>query len=41
LSWLYRHSEVLVKDMRDDGSMAVTVRADPDNAARVRARFNS
>ena len=41
LSWLYRHSEVLVKDMRDDGRMAVTVRADPDNAARVRARFNS
>lgn len=41
LSWLYRHSEVLVKDMRDDGRLAVTVRADPDNAARVRARFNS
>jgi len=40
LSWLYRHSEVLVKDMRDDGRMAVTVRADPDNAARVRARFS-
>src|SRR5262249_3423238 len=40
-SCLYRHSEVLVKDMRDDGRMAVTVRADPDNAARVRARFNS
>jgi hypothetical protein len=32
---------VLVKDMRDDGRLAVTVRADPDNAARVRARFNS
>ena len=41
LSWLYRHSEVLVKDVRDDGRLAVTVRADPDNAARVRARFNS
>jgi len=41
LSWLYRHSEVLVRDMRDDGRIAVTVRADPDNAARVRARFNS
>jgi GTP-binding protein HflX len=41
LSWLYRHSEVLLKDMRDDGRLAVTVRADPDNAARVRARFNS
>jgi GTPase len=41
LSWLYRHSEVLLRDMRDDGRLAVTVRADPDNAARVRAKFNS
>ena len=41
LSWLYRHSEVLLKDMREDGRLAVTVRADPDNAARVRAKFNS
>ena len=39
LSWLYRHSEVLEKHMRDDGQLAVTVRADPDKAARVRARF--
>jgi GTPase len=41
LSWLYRHSEVLLRDMRADGRLAVTVRADPDNAARVRAKFNS
>jgi GTP-binding protein HflX len=41
LSWLYRHSEVLAKDVRDDGRMSVTVRADADNAARVRAKFNS
>ena len=41
LSWLYRHSEVLAKDMRADGRLAVTVRADADNAARVRAKFNS
>jgi GTP-binding protein HflX len=41
LSWLYRHSEVLLKDMREDGRLAVTVRADPDNAARVRAKFNT
>ena len=41
LSWLYRHSEVLLKDLRGDGRLAVTVRADPDNAARVRAKFNS
>jgi GTP-binding protein HflX len=39
LSWLYRHSEVLSRDMGDDGRMAVTVRADPDQAARVRAKF--
>jgi GTP-binding protein HflX len=41
LSWLYRHSEVLAKGVLDDGRLAVTVRADADNAARVRAKFNS
>jgi GTPase len=41
LSWLYRHSEVLSKDLRDDGRLAVTVRADADKAARVRAKFNA
>ena len=41
LSWLYRHSEVLTKDVHDDGHLTVTVRADADNAARVRAKFNS
>jgi GTP-binding protein HflX len=41
LSWLYRHSEVLVKDMRDDGRLRLTVRADADNAARVRAKFDA
>jgi GTP-binding protein HflX len=39
LSWLYRHSEVLSKDMRDDGRLAVTVRADADQSARARAKF--
>ncbi|MEJ2377347.1 MAG: GTPase HflX [Pseudolabrys sp.] len=39
LSWLYRHSEVLDKHLRDDGQLAVTVRAEPDKAARVRAKF--
>ncbi len=39
LSWLYRHSEVLSKDMRDDGRLAVTIRADADKAARVRTKF--
>ncbi|HZP70461.1 MAG TPA: GTPase HflX [Pseudolabrys sp.] len=41
LSWLYRHSEVLAKNMRGDGRLALTVRADADNAARVRAKFSS
>ena len=39
LSWLYRHSEVLSRDMGDDGRLAVTVRADADKAARMRAKF--
>ena len=39
LSWLYRHAEVLSKDMRDDGRLAVTVRADAEKAAQVRAKF--
>jgi GTP-binding protein HflX len=39
LSWLYRHSEVLEKHMRDDGQLAVTVRADPMNADMVRHRY--
>ena len=41
MSWLYRHSEVLSKDLGEDGRMAVTVRADPDQAARVKAKFLS
>ncbi len=39
LSWLYRHSEVLSKGMSDDGRLVVTVRADPEQAARVKAKF--
>jgi GTP-binding protein HflX len=39
LSWLYRHAEVLSKEMGDDGRLRVTVRADADKAARVRAKF--
>jgi GTPase len=41
LSWLYRHSEVLARDLREDGRLAVTVRADADKAARVRAKFGA
>ena len=39
LSWLYRHAEVLSKGMRDDGRLAVTIRADVEKAARVKAKF--
>jgi GTP-binding protein HflX len=38
-SWLHRHTEVLDRSMRDDGRLAMTVRADPANAQRTRARF--
>ncbi len=39
LSWLYRHAEVLTKEMREDGRLAVTVRADPAKVERIRAKF--
>jgi GTP-binding protein HflX len=39
LSWLYRHSEVLSRDMREDGSLAVTVRADAKNADIMRRKY--
>ncbi|HEY6028580.1 MAG TPA: GTPase HflX, partial [Pseudolabrys sp.] len=39
LSWLYRHSEVLTRDMGDDGRLTVTVRADPKNAEIVRRKY--
>lgn len=39
LSWLYRNSEVLAREMDEDGRLAVTVRADADKAAQVRAKF--
>ncbi|MFA6266117.1 MAG: GTPase HflX, partial [Pseudolabrys sp.] len=39
LSWLYRHAEVLDKQMDEAGHLAVTVRATPDKAAQVRAKF--
>jgi len=39
LSWLYRHAEVLERQMTEDGQLAVTVRADAEKAARVRAKF--
>jgi GTP-binding protein HflX len=39
ISWLHRNTEVLAKAVRDDGSVAMTVRADRTKAATVRARF--
>jgi GTP-binding protein HflX len=39
LSWLYRHSEVLSRDMREDGTLAVTVRADSKNAEIMRRKY--
>jgi len=38
VSWLHRHAEVMSKAMRD-GQLAMTVRADPANAERIRNRF--
>jgi len=41
ISWLHRNTEVLTKAVRDDGSVAMTVRADQTKAATVRARFGA
>lgn len=38
-SWLHRHTEVLERHVETDGRVVMTVRADPANAALVRARF--
>ena len=39
LSWLYRHSEVLSRELRDDGRLALSVRADPKNAEMVKHKY--
>ena len=39
LSWLYRHAEVLSREMREDGQMAVDVRTDAMNADMVRHKY--
>ncbi len=39
LSWLYRHSEVLSREMQPDGSLAVSVRTDPKNAEMVKHKY--
>src|SRR5262249_10190637 len=40
ISWLHRHTEVLNKSIDENGVIAMTVRADPDKAARLRAKFS-
>jgi GTP-binding protein HflX len=39
VSWLHRHSEVMAKEMREDGRLGMTVRADASNAERIRGKF--
>jgi GTPase len=41
VSWLHRHSEVMDKHLRDDGRLAMTVRADSTNAERIRGKFHA
>jgi GTPase len=40
VSWLHRHTEVIDKTVDHDGRIAMTVRADPEKAESVRARFS-
>jgi GTP-binding protein HflX len=40
ISWLHRHTEVLNKSIDENGVIAMTVRADPDKAARLRNKFS-
>ncbi len=39
LSWLYRHSEVLSRQMRDDGRLELSVRADAKSAEMVKHKY--
>jgi GTP-binding protein HflX len=39
VSWLHRHTEVIHKAVDDHGRIAMTVRANPERAASVRAKF--
>jgi GTPase len=41
VSWLHRNTEVMTKVLRDDGALAITVRSDPANAEKVRAKFST
>jgi GTPase len=39
ISWLHRHTEVLSKSIDKNGRIAMTVRADADKTAQLRAKF--
>jgi GTP-binding protein HflX len=41
LSWLYRHTEVLARDLGDDGHLHLRVRGNRDQTAQVRAKFGA
>jgi GTP-binding protein HflX len=42
MSWLHRHTEVIGKGLNErTGRIAMTVRADADRAAAVRAKFGT
>ena len=41
VSWLHRNAEVMDKHMRDDGQLAMTVRADATNAERIKGKFQT
>jgi len=41
ISWLHRNTEVLTKDLRDDGRVAMSVRLDPSKVATVKAKFGA
>jgi GTP-binding protein HflX len=41
ISWLHRNAEVLAKDLKDDGHLAMKVRVDPAKVAIVRAKFGA
>ena len=41
LHWLYEHSEVLGREQKEDGRIALKVRVAPDQLERVRRRFGA
>ncbi len=39
MGWLYRHTQVVAKSVRNDGRLAFTVRVDPEKAEMVQRKF--